>query len=174
MTLNSQSESHHGVLMNLSGYGVFITGKPGIGKSSLALELLHHNYQLIADDVVGFELGIHANVIGRCPDLLAGLLHSRELGLISVPDLFGIDAWATHFQLDYVIHLRKNSLSSSSIMPEPAFYTVCGKQFSELSLDINNPASLHHRITTWLTKQSTNIATETDFCIRQQNQMALQ
>lgn len=174
MTLNCQSESHHGVLMNISGYGVLITGKPGIGKSSLALELLHHHYQLIADDVVNFELDNRTNVVGHCPDMLSGLLHSRELGLMSVPDLFGIDAWAIQFQLDYVVHLQKDSMQSNSITPEPDFYTVCGKPFSVLNLDINNPASLHHRITTWLTKQSTNNNTETDFCKRQQQQMALQ
>ncbi len=174
MTPTCQSESHHGVLMNFSGYGVLITGKPGIGKSSLALELLHHDYQLIADDVVDFELDNHTNVIGRCPDLLSGLLHSRELGLISVPDLFGTDAWATQIQLDYVVHLQKNNMQSSSIMSEADLYTVCGKPFTVLNLDINNPASLHHRITTWLTKQSTNNDTETDFCKRQQHPMALQ
>jgi len=174
MTRNSLSESHHGVLMNLSGYGVFITGKPGIGKSSLAIELLHHDYQLIADDVIDFELDNHSNVVGHCPDMLSGLLHSRELGLLSVPDLFGIEAWAKQFKLDHVIYLQKNSLQSSSIMPEPDVYTVCGKPFSVLKLDINNPASLHHRIMTWLAKQSSNNDTATDFCKRQQHQMALQ
>lgn len=174
MTRNSQSENHHGVLMNLSGYGVFITGKPGIGKSSLALELLYHDYQLIADDVVDFELNKNSNVVGHCPDMLSGLLHSRELGLLSVPDLFGSEAWTTQFKLDYVIHLQRNHLQSSSIMAEEDFYIVCGKPFSVLKLDINNPASLHHRITTWLIKQSTNNNTETDFCKSQQNQMAQQ
>ena len=174
MTDKHQSESHHGVLMNLSGYGVFITGKPGIGKSSLALELLHHNCQLIADDVVDFELNKDSNVVGHCPDMLSGLLHSRELGLISISGLFGIDAWATQFKLVYVIHLQKDSVQSSSIMPEPDFYTVCGKPFVVLNLAINNPASLYHRITTWLTQQSSHNDTETDFCKRQQQKMALQ
>lgn len=174
MTHNCQSENHHGVLMNLSGCGVFITGQPGIGKSSLALELLHHGYQLIADDIVNFELDRYANVVGYCPEMLIELLHSRELGLLSVPDLFGVNAWAKQIPLDYVIHLQKNSNSSSSIMPKPDLYTICGKSFTVLNLDINNPASLHHRIMTWLAKQSTNNDTETAFCKRQQHQMALQ
>ena len=45
----------HGVLLNISGYGILIRGKSGIGKSECAAELLNKGAQLVADDLVMIE-----------------------------------------------------------------------------------------------------------------------
>ena len=50
------TKSHHGVLINIFNKGVLLTGHAGIGKSSLALELIGAGHQLIADDIVDFHL----------------------------------------------------------------------------------------------------------------------
>ena len=42
----------HGVLMDVFGIGVMITGESGVGKSEAALELVKRGHRLVADDVV--------------------------------------------------------------------------------------------------------------------------
>ena len=42
----------HGVLVDVYGIGVLITGKSGVGKSETALELVKRGHRLVADDAV--------------------------------------------------------------------------------------------------------------------------
>lgn len=147
-------ESHHGVLLNISGHGVFIIGEAGIGKSSLALDFLYNGHRLIADDCVEFKTNKQHTVIGHCPPMLAGLLHTRELGLISLSDLFDSLVWQANIPLAYVIRLQKNSVSPSALSVKTERYTICNQSFLMLSLDINNPATVYNRINTWLSMQT--------------------
>ena len=140
MTGLEQLESHHGVLININGQGVFIRGQSNIGKSSLALELLYQGHQLISDDIAEFKV-TPKGIIGYCPPLTSGLLHTKELGLIPVLDLFGKTAW------------RSEAILSCVTLEH---YTICQTPFPMLRLCTKNPASLSHRIQTWLTLQLHN------------------
>ena len=80
----SPIESVHGVLVDVNGIGVLITGKSSIGKSETALELIHRGHQLIADDRVDIYeknrvllLGVHQNYYNN-------LLRYVELGLLTL------------------------------------------------------------------------------------------
>ncbi len=42
----------HGVLVDVYGEGLLITGESGIGKSEAALELIRRGHRLVTDDVV--------------------------------------------------------------------------------------------------------------------------
>ena len=50
----AESTTTHGVLLDVLGVGVLITGDSGVGKSELALELVSRGSGLVADDVVRF------------------------------------------------------------------------------------------------------------------------
>jgi HPr kinase/phosphorylase len=158
-TPNELVESHHGVMMNVAGYGILIIGSPAIGKSSLALELLSQNHQLIADDVVDFCCSNNI-VSGHCPSMLSGLLHTRELGLITVRTVFGSEAWQSQFQLDYVIELTQQFDSNINLVLEKRSYTVLNHAFPLLILSVTTPTSLSTRLLCWLNMQANSCSAE--------------
>lgn len=81
--------SLHGVLVDVYGVGVLITGDSGVGKSETALELVKRGHRLVADDNVEIK-EISRNVLmGKSPKLIEHLLEIRGLGIINVMTLFG-------------------------------------------------------------------------------------
>ncbi|MDO4636049.1 MAG: HPr(Ser) kinase/phosphatase [Lautropia sp.] len=97
--------SVHGVLMDVLGMGVLITGDSGLGKSELALELISRGHGLVADDVVDIERANRNALIGRCPPLLQGLLEVRGLGLIDIRTIFGESAVRRRIPIKLIVHL---------------------------------------------------------------------
>ncbi len=79
----------HGVLVDVIGVGVLVTGKSGIGKSETALDLVQRGHRLVADDVIQIQRkGTH--VVGKAAGMLGHHMEIRGLGIINVQDLFGI------------------------------------------------------------------------------------
>jgi len=83
------STSVHGVLMDVFGMGVLITGDSGVGKSELALELISRGHGLVADDVVELACIAPTTIEGRCPSMLRDYLEVRGLGLLNIRTIFG-------------------------------------------------------------------------------------
>lgn len=94
----------HGVLMQVHGTGVLLTGASGVGKSELALELLSRGHCLIADDAA--ELSVRRGRLhGRCPALLRGFLEARSLGILNVRRLYGARSLKPSTSVDLIIAL---------------------------------------------------------------------
>jgi HPr kinase/phosphorylase len=103
--------SLHGVLMDVLGMGVLISGESGLGKSELALELISRGHGLVADDVVEFSRIAPLTIEGRCPQLLQNLLEVRGLGLLDIRTIFGETAVRRKMKLNLIVHLiRRSSL----------------------------------------------------------------
>ena len=60
--------SIHGVLVDVFGEGVLITGDSGIGKSEAALELVKRGHRLVSDDVVEIRKVSQKTLVGTAPD----------------------------------------------------------------------------------------------------------
>jgi HPr kinase/phosphorylase len=99
----------HGVLMDVLGMGVLISGESGLGKSELALELISRGHGLVADDVVDLSRIAPHTVEGRCPALLRNLLEVRGLGLLDIRAIFGETAIRPKMKLKLIVHLVKRS-----------------------------------------------------------------
>ena len=78
----------YGVMLSIYGKGIMITGKSGIGKSELALDLIKRGHVLIADDRVDVAR-IHNDIMCTAPKLLTKMLEIRGLGIVDVTKLFG-------------------------------------------------------------------------------------
>ena len=97
----------NGVLMDIMGQGVLITGASGIGKSETALELVNKGYQLIADDVAEFYIDSNDDLVGRANEIIKNLMEVRGLGIININDIFGASAVLEEKKLNLVINLEK-------------------------------------------------------------------
>lgn len=143
----------HGVMMQVKEFGVLIIGKPGVGKSSFALELLHQGHSLIADDIVNCEAN-HSLIQTSCPSILKGLLHTRELGVIDIEQQFGKAAVRDTANIDVVVELTQTPHQTNSLDKTEQLYSICQQKKPLLVLDINNPASCYYRLLSWLNSQN--------------------
>ncbi|MGE8206609.1 HPr(Ser) kinase/phosphatase [Heyndrickxia sp. NPDC080065] len=96
----------HGVLVDIYGVGVLITGKSGVGKSEAALELVKRGHRLVADDCVEIRQEDTDTLVGNAPDLIEHLLEIRGLGIINVMTLFGAGAVRSHKRITLVVNLE--------------------------------------------------------------------
>jgi HPr kinase/phosphorylase len=94
----------HGVLLDVLGVGVLVTGKSGIGKSETALDLVTRGHRLVADDVVHlWKRG--DNLIGTGAGVIRHHMEIRGLGIINIKDLFGVTAVRDTKKLELLIEL---------------------------------------------------------------------
>ena len=96
----------HGVLVDIYGVGVLITGKSGVGKSETALELVKRGHRLVADDCVEIRQEAENTLVGNAPKLIEHLLEIRGLGIIDIMTLFGASAIRSFKRISLVIDLE--------------------------------------------------------------------
>lgn len=96
----------HGVLVDVYGIGMLITGGSGIGKSETALELVKRGHRLVADDAVEIRQMSDGQLHGAAPELIRHLLEIRGLGIINVMTLFGAGAVRNNKRIGLVIRLE--------------------------------------------------------------------
>lgn len=101
----AERSSVHGVLVEVFGMGVLLTGESGVGKSETALALVQHGHRLIADDRVDVYQRDHETVVGEAPRILKHLMEIRGIGIIDVLKLFGIGAIKDETEISLVINL---------------------------------------------------------------------
>lgn len=98
--------SVHGVLVDVYGEGVLITGESGIGKSEAALELIRRGHRLVTDDVVEIRKVSDDTLIGTAPDITKHFIELRGIGIVDVKTLYGVSSVKDTQGIDLVIKLE--------------------------------------------------------------------
>ncbi|WP_455582463.1 HPr(Ser) kinase/phosphatase [Dysosmobacter sp.] len=97
--------TRHGVLLDIYGEGVMITGDSGVGKSETAIELIMRGHRLVADDAVEIRR-VSNQLTGTAPEVIRHYIELRGIGVIDVRQLFGMRTVKTESQLDLIVHLE--------------------------------------------------------------------
>ena len=98
--------SVHGVLVDVYGEGLLITGESGIGKSEAALELVKRGHRLVTDDVVEIRKVSDDTLIGTAPNITKHFIELRGIGIIDVKTLYGVSSVKDTQGIDLVIRLE--------------------------------------------------------------------
>ena len=112
--------TRHGVLVDVHGVGVLLTGESGVGKSEAALELVKRGHQLVADDVVDICRVSDNRLTGECPEMVRHFMEIRGIGIIDIKAMYGVSAVAMSKSIDMVMHME---------------HWVQGKEYDRLGLD---------------------------------------
>ncbi len=98
--------TRHGVLVEVYGEGLLITGDSGVGKSEAAIELLKRGHRLIADDAVELRKVSAKTIVGQAPDLIRYYVELRGIGVVDVRRLFGMGSVKQTEKVDMIINLE--------------------------------------------------------------------
>ena len=95
----------HGVLVDVYGIGILITGESGIGKSETALELIKRGHRLVTDDAVDIK-EIDGVLMGTSPKITIGMLEVRGIGIIDVSALYGLSSIIPEKEITFIMHFE--------------------------------------------------------------------
>ena len=98
--------TRHGVLVEVYGEGIFITGDSGVGKSETAIELIKRGHRFIADDAVELRKVSAKSIVGTAPEILKYYIELRGIGIVDVRRLFGMGSVKATEKIDMVINLE--------------------------------------------------------------------
>ncbi|MBQ6787886.1 MAG: HPr(Ser) kinase/phosphatase [Lachnospiraceae bacterium] len=98
--------SVHGVLVDIYGEGVLITGESGIGKSEAALELIRRGHRLVSDDVVEIRKVSDETLVGSAPDITRHFIELRGIGIVDIKTLYGVSSVMDTTNINLVIRLE--------------------------------------------------------------------
>ena len=120
----------HGVLMEIQGEGVLITGESGVGKSENAMALLSRGHRLVADDAIEVRRVVRNSLNGTAPDLIRYFMEIRGIGLVDARTLFGIGSVKQEQAIDLVVHFEPwdDAKVYDRLGAEPKYTEILGVQ----------------------------------------------
>jgi HPr kinase/phosphorylase len=128
----------HGVLVDVFGVGLLLTGSSSIGKSECALDLVLRGHRLVADDVVECDYRPPGMVFGQPADLLRYHIEVRGLGVLNIKDLFGVTSVRERKRIDIVVKLVEWSADAQfdRMGVDDHFHKILGVSIRELVIPV--------------------------------------
>ena len=96
----------HGTLIDVHGIGLLFTGRSGIGKSEVGLDLVERGHRLVADDTVFVTRKSQGMLVGDCPEILRDHMEIRGIGLINVKRMFGVRGTRRQKRVEVMVRLE--------------------------------------------------------------------
>jgi HPr kinase/phosphorylase len=97
----------HGSFIDVYGIGVLLTGRSGIGKSEVALDLVERGHRLVADDVVMVTRKGEGILMGSGSDVVKHFMEIRGLGLVDIRSIFGIRSIRFQKRVEMIVELEE-------------------------------------------------------------------
>ena len=173
----AESTTVHGVMLDVLGMGVLLTGVSGAGKSELALELISRGSGLIADDVVELYRVGPENIDGRCPPLLKDFLEVRGLGVLNIRTIFGESALRPRKALKLIVNLERpggGEVPAERLPLKPGAENIMGVHIRKVAIPVaagRNLAVLTEAAVRNYVLQLRGIDSTREFIERQAHQM---
>ena len=98
--------SVHGSMVDVYGIGVLLTGRSGIGKSEIALDLVERGHRIVADDVVNIIKHAEGILIATGSEVLQHHMEIRGIGIIDIRSIFGIRSIRLQKRFEVEVHLE--------------------------------------------------------------------
>ncbi len=132
------TETAHGVLIDVYGTGVLLTGKSSIGKSETALELVYRGHRLVADDSVVLKR-INDVIVGTSPKIIKHFMEIRGVGIIDIKAIYGEGSIIDKKIVELVIELEQwDEEKSYERVGEKQKYThILGVKIPKLLIPVN-------------------------------------
>ncbi len=96
----------HGVLMDVFGSGILLTGNSGVGKSETAMELIKRGHRLVADDSVVVKR-VENKLLGTAPERIRFFMELRGIGIINVKNMYGAGAVLEEKEVEFVMEMER-------------------------------------------------------------------
>ena len=137
-------EIRHGVLVDVLGLGVLVSGESGIGKSECALDLVVRGHRLVADDAVEIRCRGGSILVGRCPEFTRHHMEIRGLGVVNVTDLFGVSATRSSKRVELVVRLERWEIGREydRLGLETVFMEILGVQIPMVTIPVASARNL--------------------------------
>jgi len=128
----------HGSFVDVYGIGVLITGRSGIGKSEIALDLIERGHRLVGDDVVMVSRKGEGILLGSGSDVVRNYMEIRGLGLIDVRSIFGIQAIRLQKRVEVIVELQewKNDVEYTRTGLDHEYISILGVSLPHIKLPI--------------------------------------
>lgn len=138
VSLLAPSTTWHGSMVDIYGIGVLFTGRSGIGKSEVALDLVERGHRLVADDVVKIRKEGSQVLIGSGHEILQNHLEVRGVGIVDVRRMFGIRSVRAQKRLEVIVELIEweEGKSYERIGVEDKFSEILGVEIPYIKLPI--------------------------------------
>ncbi len=128
----------HGVLMDVFGAGILLTGSSGVGKSETAMELIKRGHRLVADDSVLIRK-VESELVGTAPERIRYFMELRGIGIINVKNMYGSGSILTEKEVELVMELEhwKQGKEYDRIGGEGGFEDILGIRVPKLTVPVS-------------------------------------
>jgi HPr kinase/phosphorylase len=128
----------HGSFVDVHGVGILFSGRSGIGKSEVALDLVERGHRLVADDVVMLTKKRESVLMGTGTSLAKHFMEIRGLGIIDIRQMFGIRSIRFQKRLEIIVELlewnSEEEYTRTGLDEEPS--NLMGVEISTVKLPI--------------------------------------